>query len=84
MCMSLDRRLQLLLDEERYARVAAIAQRERRSVASVIRDAIDNHTGTMPDRRAAAWARIVDAEPMPVPSPADLRAELEELRGKGL
>ncbi len=38
MCMSLDRRLQLLLDEERYARIAGIAQREHRSVASVIRD----------------------------------------------
>ena len=84
MCMSLDRRLQLILDEERYARVAAIAERERRSVASVIREAIDNHTGATPDRRAAAWAAILAAEPMPVPTPADLRAQLEEIRGRGL
>lgn len=84
MCMSLDRRLQLLLDEERYARVAAIAARERRSVASVIREAIDAHTSASPDRRAAAWARILEADPMPVPSPEDLRAELEGMRGRGL
>lgn len=84
MCMSLDRRLQLLLDEERYARVAAIAERERRSVASVIREAIDAHTSASPDRRAAAWARILEADPMPVPSPADLHAELEDLRGRNL
>ena len=45
MCMSLDRRLQLLLDEERYARIAGIAQHEQRSVASVIREAIDRHVG---------------------------------------
>ena len=84
MCMSLDRRLQLLLDEERYARVAAIAQREHRSVASVIREAIDAHTSATPGRREAAWARILEAEPMPVPSPADLHAELEEMRGRRL
>lgn len=83
MCMSLDRRLQLLLDEDRYARVAAIAQRERRSVASVIRDAIDAHTTASPDRRAAAWTLIREADSMPVPSPDDLRAELEELRERG-
>ena len=84
MCMSLDRRLQLLLDEERYARVEAIARRERRSVASVIREAIDAHTSSSPDRRAAAWARILQADPMPVPPPEDLRAELEQMRGRGL
>lgn len=84
MCMSLDRRLQLLLDEERYARIEAIARRERRSVASVIREAIDAHTSATPGRREEAWSRILEAETMPVPSPADLRAELEEMRGKGL
>lgn len=82
--MSLDRRLQLLLDEERYARVAAIAERDRRSVASVIRDAIDAHIFATPARRAAAWAHIVEADPMPVPSPAELHAELEAMRGRGL
>lgn len=56
MCMSLDRRLQLLLDEERYARIAAI----------------DSHTSASPERRAAAWARICAADPMPVLSPAAL------------
>lgn len=84
MCMGFDRRLQLLLDEERYARVEAIARRERRSVASVIREAIDAHTSATPDQRAGAWGRILEADPMPVPSPAELHAELEEMRGRGL
>ena len=34
-------RLQLLLDEERYERVAEVAREQRISVAAVIRDAID-------------------------------------------
>lgn len=37
----LERRLQLLLDEERYSRVSAEAARRGASVATVIRDAID-------------------------------------------
>ena len=53
-------------------------------MASVIREAIDAHTSATPGRREAAWARILEAEPMPVPSPADLHAELEEMRGRGL
>jgi hypothetical protein len=53
-------------------------------VASVIREAIDAHTSATPGRREAAWARILEAEPMPVPSPADLHAELEEMRGRRL
>lgn len=37
----LERRLQLLLDQERYDRVAQEAERTSRSVAAVIRSAID-------------------------------------------
>ncbi|UFU03211.1 hypothetical protein LQF12_00945 [Ruania suaedae] len=37
----MERRLQLLLDRARYERVAAEAARSQRSVAAVIREAID-------------------------------------------
>jgi predicted DNA-binding protein len=84
MCMSLDRRLQLLLDEERYARIAGIAQREQRSVASVIREAIDRHVGVTPDRRIRALESIRAASLMEVPDPVGLREELSDLRGRGL
>lgn len=77
MCMSMTRRLQLLLDEERYARVAAIAAEEHRSVASVIRDAIDAATGAPTSAKQQAWATISQAEPMAVPDPADLRTEID-------
>lgn len=75
---NLDRRVQLLLDEPRYRKVAREAQRRRVSVAAVIRDAIDGLPASE-DRRREAIAEILSAESMPVPGdPADLRRELDE------
>lgn len=82
MCMSLTRRLQLLLDEEQYERVADRAAREHRSVASVIREAIDQSLAVPDGRRRRAGDRILAADPMPVPDPDDLRRELDGLRGR--
>jgi hypothetical protein len=78
-CMSmLDHRLQILLDEERYKKVADLARARRVSVAAVIRGAID----CLPmgaERRDAAIAGILAADPMPVPEdPSELRAELDD------
>jgi hypothetical protein len=82
MCM-LERRLQILLDEARYQRVAAEARHRGVSVASVIREAIDRALPASSPRRRAAARRILDAPDMPVPpDPSELRAELDELRGR--
>jgi len=74
----LDRRLQILLDEERYEKVARLARSQGTSVAAIIRGAID----TLPvgiERREAAIAAILAADPVPVPKdPSELRAELNE------
>lgn len=78
MCM-LTHRLQLLLDEERYERVQALARQRGTSVATVIREAIDRGLPATQRRRSAAARRILAAEPMPV---ADLLAELDDLRGR--
>jgi len=73
----LDHRLQILIDEERYDKLAREARRRGVSVAAVIRDAIDR----LPmddERRRAALARILAAEPMDVPlDPAEIRHELD-------
>lgn len=56
------RRLQLLLDQERYDRVAAEAKESGRSVAAVIREAIDmRFAASHRERRAAAATRLVRA-----------------------
>ncbi len=83
MCMY-ERRLQILLDEERFARVSTLAQQRGTSVAAVIREAIDRGLPVGQPRRRAAGNRILAAAPMPVPDdPADLIAELDDLRSGG-
>lgn len=82
MCMVMDRRLQLLLDEERYDRVAALARERKTSVAAVIREAIDKGLPSSDRRRAQAALVVLRAEPMAVPDVEDLVAELSELRGR--
>lgn len=77
---NLERRVQLLLDEPRYRKVAAEAGRRHVSVAAVIREAIDRLPAEAEGRRAAI-ADILAAEPMPLPEdPAELRRELDVAR----
>ena len=83
MCMY-ERRLQILLDEPRYRRVASAARERRLSVAAVIRDAIDVALPGDRDAKRAAADALLRAEPMPVPETVEeLKAELDELRSGG-
>jgi hypothetical protein len=81
MCM-LTRRLQILLDERQYARLAAFANERNLSVGAAVREAIDRAVPTTTDERAAALKRLLAAKPMDVPEPAGLRSELDDLRGR--
>lgn len=77
---NLDRRVQLLLDEPRYRKLAGEAKRRRVSVAAVIRHAIDQLPADA-EQRQAAIAAVLAAEPMAVPrDPAVLRRELDSAR----
>jgi hypothetical protein len=77
---NLERRVQILLDEPRYRRVASEARRRRVSVATVVRDAIDQMTSGAETRKDAI-AAILAAEAMTVPSdPTELRRELDAAR----
>ena len=74
---NLERRVQILLDEPRFRRVSSEARRRRVSVATVVRDAIDQMTSGVETRKDAI-AGVLAAEPMAVPSdPAELRRELD-------
>jgi hypothetical protein len=80
-----ERRLQILIDESRYRRLAAAARERRQSVSSAIRDAIDVAFPADLAKKRAAWEEIKKAKPMPVPETVqELKAELEELHGGGL
>jgi hypothetical protein len=80
--MSLDHRLQILLDAERHARLLEAARERGVSVATVVREAIDRGLPTPDARRQAAAARLLEADPMPVPDPDALVAELADLRAR--
>jgi hypothetical protein len=80
--MSFERRLQILLDEDRHERLLAVAQERGVSVATIVREAIDRGLPATQGRRRAAGRRLLDAPEMPAPDPADLRAELEGVRGR--
>ena len=79
--LMLTRRLQILVDDERYQALERAARARHVSVATVVRDAIDRDLAAPQADRTAAGRRILAATPMPVPaSPADLRRELDEAR----
>lgn len=82
MCMSsgLTHRLQLLLDEDRYERLVDRSRSEGRSIGALVREAIDLAWVEPEAQRRAAADLILLAEPMQVPDPAELRAELDDMR----
>ncbi len=77
----LTRRLVVLLDDARYARLEREAHRRRVSVAVVVRDALDAALETDRASKEQAIAWLLAAPPIgPAPDPADLRRELDEIR----
>lgn len=78
----LEKRLQVLLDERRYARLAAHAAEHNLSIGAVVREAIDRLIPATSEERSAAARRVLAAEPMPVPARGELRKELDDLRAR--
>lgn len=69
-----------MIDPERLERIRIRSAERKVSVAEVIRDAIDQVLPAQPEARKEAARLILEAEPMSVPSPAQLRSELKSLR----
>ncbi|MTV27909.1 ribbon-helix-helix protein, CopG family [Nitriliruptoraceae bacterium ZYF776] len=82
MSMSKDRRLQVLLEDEQYRSIEALARERHVSVATVVREALSRYLTAGPEQVRTAAARILSADPMPVGDPDEVRAELEELRAR--
>lgn len=78
----LDRRLQVLIDEDRWSRLEREAGRRGVSVAVLVREAIDGRFPGNADQRRAALQSVLDAEPMDVPDLEGLREEMEAIRGR--
>jgi len=78
--MALTHRLQLLLEEEQFARLTDQAERQGRSVGSMIREAIDTVWLVDREDRQRAADVILAAPAMPVVDPDDFVNELDHLR----
>jgi hypothetical protein len=82
MLMLKSRRLQILIDEEQFRRLEAAAAQRKVPVAVVVREALDAKLALHPSERRAAAHSILSAPRMKVPTPKELRAELDALRGR--
>jgi len=77
---TLDRRVQVLFDPERYARIEHEARRTGQSVGAFIRSAVDDRLRVGRADREAAWARLEASarnHPGPPQTPEDLVADLD-------
>jgi hypothetical protein len=75
----LERRVHLMMDEDRYALLEELAESRGVSIAALIREAVTIAFGsTSPERRrAAAWASLRSSPPIPVPDTVEeLNAEI--------
>lgn len=77
MSMSMTRRLQILIDEDRYSRLAQTAKRRGASVAEVVREGIDAVAPAEDAARRAAIARFLEADPIEVGDWEDMKKELD-------
>jgi len=82
MLMVKDRRLQVLVEDEQYRALDAVAAERGVSVASIVREALGRYLQAGPEQTREAAERILSAAPMPVGAPEELRGELEQLRGR--
>lgn len=77
----LQRRVQILMDERRYARLEEAARERGESVAAVIRSLVDTMLPASERRRMEAGQWILESaenDPMPVPDdPSEIRREIE-------
>ena len=80
--LMLTHRLQILIDDERHARITEAAKERGVSVATVVREAIDRGLAGTDERRRGAARRLLSAPAMPVPEVAELKRELEAFRGR--
>ncbi len=76
---TMTRRLQILLDEGRYARLEERAGRRGASVATLVREAIDLAYPQDGLDRAAAAGRILAADPISVTDWETIKAELNDV-----
>lgn len=81
----LNRRVHVLLDDDRLERLRRRAEATGTSVGALIRDAVDRELDDGPDPVAvAALESFLSAPPLPVGTPEELDRELETMMDRDL
>lgn len=73
------KRVQFLLDEDRYSRLEQQAARRGASVATLMREAIDTAFPLDGPSRSEAASRLLNAEPIPVIDWAIMKTEIDSM-----
>lgn len=79
----LTRRLQVLLDENRYSRLERLARARKTSVATLVREAVDVAFPEEAIPRREAGARLLGAEPIAVEDWDGLNEEIAAMYEPG-
>lgn len=74
---TLTRRLQVLLEEDRYRHLERLAAERNASVATLVREALQAAFPEQPIPRAEAGRRLLEAAPIAVGDWSELKAEIE-------
>jgi 16S rRNA U516 pseudouridylate synthase RsuA-like enzyme len=80
----LGRRLQILIDEERYRRLEDRAAAEGRPVAALVRDAIDLAYPSHAEERRRGAEAFLSLDPMPVGDWEEMKGEILHAAERGL
>lgn len=82
---ALNRRTQLLLDDDLHRRLRETAEQRGISMGALIREAIDEKLASTQDARARAIDELLASEPMPVEDwPIMKRQMIEDMNAGGM
>lgn len=80
---TLNRRLQILVDQDRYARLERRARERGTSVATLVREALDLAYPATDQQRWSAIDRLLEAAPIDLGDWEQLSAEIESGLDRG-
>ena len=81
----LRKRVEILFDEREYSRLEELARVQKRSVGSVVREAVASYvTKPADEKREAAWKRLLSRDLGPVGSPEEIKKIITDSQLQGI
>lgn len=81
----LRKRVEILFDEREYSRLEELARAQKRSVGSVVREAVETYvTKPADEKRHRAFERLLSMDIGPVGSPEDIKKIITDSQLQGI